>query len=91
SAAATEAAPRAAPDSGKPKKERKFCTLPRKVNNRRDETWVSVFMEGVDEVGAHCGLFVPGPHYDRLIGDVGERIVGWVQDDLTARAILEIS
>ncbi|KAF6836122.1 catalytic protein [Colletotrichum plurivorum] len=91
SAAAAEAASRAAPDSGKPKKERKFCTLPRKVNNRRDETWVSVFMEGVDEVGAHCGLFVPGPHYDRLIGDVGERIVGWVQDDLTARAILEIT
>ncbi|KAK7436320.1 hypothetical protein CaCOL14_004023 [Colletotrichum acutatum] len=76
--------------SDKPKKERKFCTLPSKKNGKRDETWVSVYMEGMDEVGAHCGLFLPGPHYDTLIGDVGERIVAWVQDDLSVRAILEM-
>ncbi|OHE96395.1 hypothetical protein CORC01_08318 [Colletotrichum orchidophilum] len=74
----------------KPKKERKFCTLPSKKNGKPDETWVSVYMEGMDEVGAHCGLFLPGPHYDTLIGDVGERIVGWVQDDLSVRAIMEM-
>ncbi|GKT49205.1 uncharacterized protein ColSpa_09386 [Colletotrichum spaethianum] len=79
-----------AADPGKPKKERKFCTLPRKVNGRRDETWVPVYMQGMDEVGAHCGLFLAGPHYDGLIGDVGERIRGWVQDDLSVRAILEM-
>ncbi|KAK2036238.1 hypothetical protein LZ31DRAFT_589447 [Colletotrichum somersetense] len=84
------AAPAATADAGKPKKERKFCTLPRKVSGRRDETWVPVTMQGMDEVGAHCGLFLPGPHYDGLIGDVGERIVGWVQDDLSVRAILEM-
>ncbi|UQC82669.1 uncharacterized protein CLUP02_08159 [Colletotrichum lupini] len=74
----------------RPKKERKFCTLPGKKNGRRDETWVSVYMEGMDEVGAHCGLFLPGPHYDTLIGDVGERVVAWVQDDLSVRAIMEM-
>ncbi|KAK1672549.1 hypothetical protein BDP55DRAFT_634816 [Colletotrichum godetiae] len=74
----------------KPKKERKFCTLPGKKNGKRDETWVSVYMEGMDEVGAHCGLFLPGPHYDTLIGDVGERIVAWVQDDMSVRAIMEM-
>jgi hypothetical protein len=76
---------------GKPKKERKFCTLPRKVNGKGDETWVRVFMVGVDEVGAHCGLFFSGDHYERLVGDVGERIVGWVHDDLTKRAIREMA
>ncbi len=39
-------------------------------------------MEGVDEVGAHCGLFFPGEHYERLVGDVGSRIVGWVTTTL---------
>ncbi|KAK1983111.1 hypothetical protein LZ30DRAFT_780812 [Colletotrichum cereale] len=87
---AAAAAPAATADRDKPKKERKFCTLPRKVNGRRDETWVPVTMQGMDEVGAHCGLFLTGPHYDGLIGDVGERIVGWVQDDLSVRAILEM-
>ncbi|KUI52781.1 hypothetical protein VP1G_00163 [Cytospora mali] len=52
----------------------KFCMLPQKVNGRRDPAWVQVYMKGVDEVGAHCGLFFPGPHYEPLIGDVGGRI-----------------
>lgn len=78
-----------APPADKKKKERKFCMLPRKVNGARDAAWVQVYMEGVDEVGAHCGLFLPGPHYERLVGDVGSRIVGWVHDDATRRAIIE--
>jgi hypothetical protein len=72
------------------KKERKFCMLPRKTNGERDSAWVEVYMEGVDEVGAHCGLFFPGPHYEKLVGDVGGRIVGWVQEDASRRAIDEM-
>ncbi|KAK1972871.1 hypothetical protein LY78DRAFT_565248 [Colletotrichum sublineola] len=90
SASRSKAAAAVTADPGKPKKERKFCALPRKVNGQHDETWVPVTMQGMDEVGAHCGLFLPGPHYDGLIGDVGERIMGWVQDDLSVRAILEM-
>ncbi|KAK0626708.1 hypothetical protein B0T14DRAFT_424156 [Immersiella caudata] len=71
----------------KKKKEKKFCMLPGKSAGVRDPTWVRVYMEGVDEVGAHCGLFVPGPHYEQLVGDMCSRIVEWVQDDATRRAI----
>lgn len=74
----------------RPKKSKKFCTLPRKVNGARDSTWVDIYMDGMDEVSAHCGLFFPGPHYERLVGDVTSRIIGWVQDDLTKRTILEM-
>ena len=73
-----------------PKKRKKFCTLPRKVNGKADEAWVDIYMENMTEVTAHCGLFFAGPHYDRLVGDVGSRIVGWVQDDLTKKAILNM-
>lgn len=76
-------------NGGKPKKLRKFCALPSKREGCRDPTWVDVYMDGMDEVGAHCGLFLSGPHYDKLVGDVGSRIAGWVEDDLTKRAILE--
>ena len=69
-------------------KTRQFCTLPMKVDGVLDPTWVDVYMEGVDEVGAHCGIFFLGPHYDGLIGDVGARMVRWVQDDLSTRMIL---
>ena len=74
----------------KKKKNRKFCTLPRKVNGSNDPTWVDVYLDGLDEVGAHCGLFFPGSHYEKLIGDVSSRIVDWVHDDMTKRAILEL-
>ncbi|MCJ1474913.1 hypothetical protein MMC13_003573 [Lambiella insularis] len=60
-------------------RDRKFCMLPPKVNGRRDACWPRVFMEGVDEVGAHCGLFVAGkPHYEGLVMDVGQRVEMWV-------------
>ncbi|KAK3327189.1 hypothetical protein B0T19DRAFT_475027 [Cercophora scortea] len=68
-------------------KLRKFCMLPGKTNGVRDPAWVQVYMEGVDEVGAHCGLFFPGPHYERLVGDVGLRVVGWVEEDTSGRAV----
>lgn len=76
------------PRKEKPPRRRKFCMLPPKTS-ARDPTWVEVYMEGVDEVGAHCGLFFSGPHYERLVGDVGERIAGWVWEDATRRVLLE--
>lgn len=76
----------------KKKRLRKFCLLPSKSHSSgggRDPAWVEVYMEGVDEVGAHCGLFLPGPHYERLVGDVGERIAGWVWEEASRRVVLE--
>lgn len=72
----------------KPAKLRRFCSLPPPVDGKADETWVDVYMHGVDEVGAHCGLFAPGPHYDGLVGGVADRITGWVHEDLSTRAVL---
>lgn len=80
-----------ASEAEKPKKRKKFCNTPRKQNGVRDSAWVDVYMDGMDEVSAHCGLFFSGPHYDRLIGDVGDRIIGWVQDDMTKRTVLEMN
>ncbi|KAF9776726.1 hypothetical protein IL306_005061 [Fusarium sp. DS 682] len=76
--------------SSKPRKLRKFCNLPTKGGRIDDPTWVDIYMADVDEVGAHCGLFFPGQHYEKLVGDVGNRIMGWVQDDMTKRAIQEM-
>lgn len=71
-----------------PRKLRKFCTLPSKIRGRRDPAWVDVYMADVDEVEAHCGLFAPGPHYDKLVGDVGSRVMAWVHDDMSTRAAM---
>ncbi|KAI0840105.1 hypothetical protein F5Y06DRAFT_286006 [Hypoxylon sp. FL0890] len=71
-------------------KERRFCNLPGKVDGQVDPKWVKIFMKDTDQVGAHTGLFFEGEHYERLVGDVGETIVNWVQDDMTKRAILEM-
>ncbi|RMY57947.1 hypothetical protein D0865_02870 [Hortaea werneckii] len=65
-----------------PQKEHKFCLLPPKDSKGdRDPAWVRVWMEGVDEVGAHCGLFFVDERYERLVGDVGERVEGWVREN----------
>ncbi|KFY75623.1 hypothetical protein V499_04425 [Pseudogymnoascus sp. VKM F-103] len=77
----------------KKKKDKRFCLLPgdlERSSGGLDKCWVRVYMEGVDEVGAHCGLFFPGPQYAALLGDTTERIQGWVNDDATRRAILDI-
>jgi hypothetical protein len=76
--------------SGKPKRDKKFCMLPPEYGGKRDKCWIRVYMEGVDEVGAHCGLFFPGPQYESLVGDVGERISKWVDEDAERRMILGI-
>lgn len=81
---------KAARKAAQPPKLRKFCTLPDKVDGVRDAAWVNVFMADMDEIEAHCALFVPGPHYDPLVTNVGERIVGWVHDDLSKRTALAL-
>lgn len=71
-----------------PPKDRKFCMLPPKDSNgQRDPCWVRVFMKDVDEVGAHCGLFFVSDTYEKLVGDVAERIENWVTDSESARAV----
>lgn len=68
------------PKGEKAKRDKKFCMLPSKENGRIDPCWVRVFMPGVDEVGAHCGLFfVDGERYEWFVNDVAERIEGWVE------------
>ena len=74
----------------KPPKERKFCTLPSKVNGQLDPKWIKVFMKDMDEVEAHTSLFFEGPHYDKLVGDMGDMIISWVQEDATKRAIWDL-
>ncbi|KAM0720544.1 hypothetical protein Q7P37_004680 [Cladosporium fusiforme] len=74
----------------KPPKERKFCTLPPKDSQgERDPCWPRVFMKDVDEVGAHCGLFFVDERYERLVGDVAERIEEWVKAEGGIEAGLE--
>lgn len=65
----------------KPPKYRPFCLLPPKnAHGERDSSWVRVTMHGVDEIGAHCGLFTAGSgHYDDFVREVVDRIEGWVR------------
>jgi hypothetical protein len=67
----------------KPPRQRKFCIIP----SQPDATWTPVEMKGVDEVGAHCGLFFVGEVYAKLVGDVADRIEGWVNDERTRRLV----
>jgi len=69
--------------------DRKFCVLPPKNEaGHRDPCWVRVYMAGVDEVGAHCGLFFSGgAQYERLVGDVGERVAEWVREGESVRVV----
>ncbi|KAL1639071.1 hypothetical protein SLS58_008273 [Diplodia intermedia] len=82
----------APPDSEKKKRDRKFCVTPSKDprTGQRDPAWIRVFMDGYDEVSAHCGLFFMGDTYERLVGEVAEKIERWVLDDLSERAVREL-
>ena len=42
-------------------------------------------MKGVDEVGAHCGLFVMSDTYEMLVGEVSGKIEEWVREDMSRR------
>ncbi|KAH9831492.1 hypothetical protein Tdes44962_MAKER08922 [Teratosphaeria destructans] len=70
----------------KPLKDRRFCVLPpADSQNQIDPCWVRIFMANVDEVGAHCGLFFVDERYERLVGDVAERVERWVLEDVGER------
>ena len=71
----------------KPKRDKKFCMLPSKVNGEIDPCWVRVYMRGVDEVGAHCGLFFMGEHYEWLVNDVAERAKAWVEQEYSGERV----
>ena len=72
-----------------PPKDRKFCMLPPKdANGQLDPCWVRIFMQNVDEVGAHCGLFFVDERYERLVGDVADRIERWVREDKDKRVVM---
>jgi hypothetical protein len=77
------------PKKVKPKRDKKFCMLPPTVRGEMDKCWVRIYMEGVDEVGAHCGLFWPGPQYESFVGDLGAKIEQWVRDATANRAMLD--
>ncbi|KAM0803463.1 hypothetical protein BDR22DRAFT_791861, partial [Usnea florida] len=69
------------PKEGKAKRDKKFCMLPSTGNGQLDACWVRVFMPGVDEVGAHCGLFfVDGERYEWFVMAVAERMQEWVEE-----------
>lgn len=75
----------------KNKKKRlgKFCMLPFSGDGQ-DEAWIQVYMQDMDEVGAHCGLFIADrPWYEHFVGDVGERIMRWVEEDGSRRVLME--
>ena len=71
----------------KKKRDKKFCILPSKDSNgNRDPAWVRVFMEGVDEVGAHCGLFlIERPHYEQFVNDISAKVAEWIERDKLVR------
>jgi hypothetical protein len=77
----------------KPFKDRTFCTLPPKDGSGiRDPTGVRLLMKDVDLVEAHCGLFFPDPNddrYEKLIGDVGDRVCQWVGEAESERVARE--
>ena len=78
-------------EPGKPKRDKKFCVLPHKDSDGKRPCWERIYMVGVDEVGAHCGLFFSNrPHYEQLVGDVGERIKEWVLHAASVREIKKL-
>jgi len=134
-------------------KERRFCLIPKEAKDLdaqedcgttslRDETWVKVPMGNVDEVGAHCGLFMAGTEifesansqksnigteggvdselatgiermsvdnpqvelddekleleakrrqYEKLVGDLAERIESWVKEHVGVLGAMEVA
>jgi hypothetical protein len=76
----------------KKKKLGKFCMLPPKdPSGHKDPTWIRVYMEGMDEVAAHTSLFFVNETYERLVGDVGDRIEEWIREADSMRLVREMS
>lgn len=83
-----EEAQKAQPPTDK-QKDRKFCTLPPKVNGKRDTAWIRVYMEGMDEVVAHTSMFFVSETYAKVVGDTAQRIEQWIQHELTRQAVID--
>lgn len=64
-----------------------FCRLPPKVGNRIDPCWIPILMREMDEIGAHSKVFVVGDHYAPLVSQVGERIKGWVEENVRSSKV----
>ncbi|MDI1486905.1 MAG: hypothetical protein OHK93_006167 [Ramalina farinacea] len=63
-------------------RDRKFCRLAKGPNGEVDPCWIRVYMPGVDEVGAHCGLFAEdGDRYEGFVAAVGMTVVGWAKGE----------
>ncbi|RDH38326.1 hypothetical protein BDQ94DRAFT_133701 [Aspergillus welwitschiae] len=56
---------------------RLFCYVPETA--RKKQLWVSLRIEGMDEIAAHQSMFFPlGMHYDRFVADTVARIESWL-------------
>ena len=70
-------------------KDRKFCSLPpNDSTGKPDSKWIRVYFQGIDEVTAHTSMFMITDTYAKMVGDVVERIEGWLAEDASARMIL---
>ncbi|PYH69234.1 uncharacterized protein BO88DRAFT_462619 [Aspergillus vadensis CBS 113365] len=56
---------------------RLFCYVPETA--RKEQLWVPLRMEGMDEIAAHQSMFLPlGTYYDRLVADTVAKIESWL-------------
>ncbi|GAA88360.1 hypothetical protein AKAW_06474 [Aspergillus luchuensis IFO 4308] len=46
---------------------------------RKEQLWIPLRMEGMDEIAAHQSMFLPlGTYYDRLVADTVAKIESWL-------------
>lgn len=57
-----------------------FCKLARQEDGEIDPLWKKVMVATNDEINAHTVLFLPGPHYQDLIGRVSTEISTWASE-----------
>ncbi|GAQ43766.1 hypothetical protein AtubIFM61612_011233 [Aspergillus tubingensis] len=56
---------------------RLFCYVPETA--RKEQLWIPLRMEGMDEIAAHQSMFLPlGTYYDRLVADTVAKIESWL-------------
>lgn len=58
-----------------------FCKLAKKENGEVDPQWKKVQMATNNEINAHTSLFLPGPHYNFLVGSTSAEILGWMYEE----------
>ncbi|OCT52330.1 hypothetical protein CLCR_08300 [Cladophialophora carrionii] len=77
-------------ETARKQKDRKFCALPPKdpASGKRDDRWIRIYFEGIDEVTAHTSMFNVSDTYAKMVADVVERIETWVAEDASTRMIL---